>query len=190
MREADQEKNANTFEKIARHWHTNLLGRWQLSTARDIFNWLEEDIVPEIGALPISTIRHKQLIDTLRKIEARGANEIAKRLKANCARIFSYAIQHGYTDRNRAADLTDILKPVRKGHFAAISVDELPNFLRIMDRNEARLYMPTQIILRLILVLFFRSSELICTTRRHLARNRTYRHCRWRNVNRTCPNGC
>lgn len=51
------------------------------------------------------------------------------------------AIQHGYTDKNIAADLTDVLKPVRKGHFAAITTDELPNFVKNMERNETRLYM-------------------------------------------------
>ena len=163
LKEADLERAANTFEKIARQWHTNRLETWQPSTAKDIINRLEKDIFPEIGALPISAITHKQLIDTLRKIEERGANEIAKRLKANCARIFSYAIQHGYTDKNIAADLTDVLKPVRKGHFAAITTDELPNFLKIMERNEARLYMSTRIALRLILLLFLRTSELIET---------------------------
>jgi integrase len=154
---------ANTFEKIARDWHANRLQTWQPSTARDILNRLEKDIFPEIGKLPIATITHKQLIDTLRKIENRGAHEIAKRLKASCARVFSYAIQHGLTDRNIASDLTDVLKPVRKGHFAAITSDELPAFLKAMDKNDARLYMPTRIALRLILLLFLRTSELIET---------------------------
>ena len=157
------ENAANTFEKIAREWHTNRLETWQPRTAEDIIYRLEKDIFSEIGALPINAITHKQLIDALRKIEARGANEIAKRLKANCARIFSYAIQHGIADRNIANDLTDILKPVRKGHFAAITADELPAFIRAMDRNTARLYMPTRIALNLMLLLFLRTSELIET---------------------------
>ncbi len=157
------EKDSNTFEKIAREWHENRLETWQPNTARDILHRLEKDIFPEIGALPVSEITHKQLIDTLRKIESRGAHEIAKRLKANCARIFSYALQHGLTDRNIANDLTDVLKPVRKGHFAAITTDELPAFLKTMNQNDARLYMPTRIALRLMLLLFLRTSELIET---------------------------
>ncbi|WAW10406.1 integrase arm-type DNA-binding domain-containing protein [Oxalobacter vibrioformis] len=157
------EKAANTFEKIAREWHSNRLETWQPNTARDILQRLEKDIFPEIGNLPVSSITHKQLIDTLRKIESRGAHEIAKRLKANCARIFSYAIQHGLTDRNIANDLTEVLKPVRKGHFASITTEELPAFLKAMNQNDARLYMPTRIALRLMLLLFLRTSELIET---------------------------
>ena len=94
---------------------------WKENTAKDIINRLEKNIFTEIGHVPIAEVTHKQLIDTLRKIEDRGAFEIAKRLKANIARIFSYAIQYGITDRNIANDLVDILKPVPKGHFATIT---------------------------------------------------------------------
>ncbi|MCL1886611.1 MAG: integrase arm-type DNA-binding domain-containing protein, partial [Betaproteobacteria bacterium] len=86
-RAARKEATANTFEKIAREWHHNRLNGWTPQTAKEIINRLEKDIFPEIGSLPVSEITHKQLIDTLRKIEGRGAHEIAKRLKANCARI-------------------------------------------------------------------------------------------------------
>jgi hypothetical protein len=105
---ARKEAVANTFEKVAREWHANRLETWHQSTAKDIINRLEKDIFPEIGHLPVSDITHRQLVDTLRKIEGRGSHEIARCLKANCARIFSYAIQHGLTDRNIANDLTDV----------------------------------------------------------------------------------
>ncbi len=157
------EHAANTFEKIAREWHNNRLETWRESTAKDTINRLEKDIFPEIGSLPIGDITHQQVIAALRKIEQRGANEIAHRVKANCARIFSYAIQHGIATRNPAADLKDVLKPVKAGHFSAISTDELPAFIDVLDRNEARLYMPTRVAIRLMLLLFMRTSELIET---------------------------
>jgi len=158
-----KEKAANTFEKIAREWHNNRLGAWRESTAKDTLNRLEKDIFPQIGALPISEITHKQMIATLRKIEERGAQEIAHRLKATCARIFSYANQNGIENRNPAADLKDVLKPVKPGHFAAITPDELPAFLKAMNQNDARLYKPTRIAMRLMMLLFVRTSELIET---------------------------
>ena len=158
-----QEKAANTFEKIARDWHSNRLGAWRESTAKDTIQRLEKDIFPHIGALPIPDITHKQMITTLRKIEDRGAHEIAHRLKATCARIFSYANQHGIDNRNPAADLKDVLKPVKAGHFAAITPDELPAFLLEMGKNDVRMYKPTRIAMRLMLLLFVRTSELIET---------------------------
>jgi integrase len=52
---------------------------------------------------------------------------------------------------------------VQAGHFAAITADELPAFLAAMDKNDARLFKPTRIALRLMLLVFVRTSELIET---------------------------
>lgn len=160
---AKADEAAHTFEKLAREWHANRLPIWHASTARDTLRRLELDIFPEIGALPIASITHQQMIAALRKIESRGAQEVAHRLKATCARVFSYANQLGIENRNPAADLKDVLRPAKAGHFAAITADELPAFLCAMDKNDARLYKPTRIALRLMLLLFLRTSELIET---------------------------
>jgi len=157
------EKASNTFEKLAREWHANKLPSWHPTTARDTLRRLETDIFPEIGSLAIGAITHKQMIAALRKIEARGANELAHRVKATCARMFNYANQQGIENRNPAAEMTDVLKPVRAGHFAAMTADELPAFLDVMERNDARLFMPTRIALRLMMLIFVRTSELIET---------------------------
>jgi integrase len=159
----NDQKSAQTFERLARGWHANKLATWHPTTARDTLRRLEIDIFPEIGRMPIGAITHQQMIAALRKIESRGAHEVAHRVKATCARIFSYATQQGIENRNPAAGLSDVLIPVRVGHFAAITVDELPEFLAAMNKNDARLFIPTRIALRLMMLLFVRTSELITT---------------------------
>ena len=154
---------ANTFEKIARDWYVNRLSTWAQSTAKDTITRLEKDIFPEIGKLPITTITHQQMIAALQKIEQRGAIEIAKRLKATCARVFSYANQKGIKNDNPAADLKDVLKPSKTTHFAALSPDELPQFVKTLNENNARLYITTRYAIRLMLLIFVRSSELRTT---------------------------
>lgn len=124
---------------------------------------LENDIFPEIGKMPIADITHQHMIAALRKIEQRGAREIAKRLKATCARVFSFANQHGIRNINPAADLKGVLKPTKAGHFAALSPEELPAFVQAIQENNARLYMPTRYAIRLLLLIFLRSSELRTT---------------------------
>jgi integrase len=157
------EKAAQTFERLAREWHTNKLPTWHATTAKDTLRRLEIDIFPVIGAMPIAAITHQHIIAALRKIESRGAHEVAHRVKATCARVFSYANQQGIENRNPALDLKDVLKPVQAGHFAAITADELPTFLAAMNKNDARLFVPTRIALRLMMLLFVRTSELITT---------------------------
>jgi integrase len=154
---------ANTFEKIAREWYANKVPTWSERTAKNMIQRLEADIFPTLGRMPISEIQHRDVIAALRKIEERGANEIAKRLKAVVSQIFSYAIQCGLTDRNLVVDMKDVLKTRRTGHFAAIDADELPAFLAALASNEARMFEPTRIALRLMLLIFVRTSELIET---------------------------
>jgi len=158
--QAAAEKSSNTFEKLAREWHANRLPTWRASTAKDTLRRLELDIFPQIGAKPIVEITHQDMVRTLRKIEDRGVGELAHLLKAVCARVFSYANQLGIENRNPAADMKDVLKPKQAGHFAAITADDLPAFLAAMSSNDARLYKPTRIALRLMLLIFVRTSEL------------------------------
>lgn len=158
-----KDRAANTFEKIAREWHANKVPTWSERTAKNTLQRLEADIFPTLGRRPIDELKHQDVIAVLRKIEERGASEVAHRQKAVCNQIFSYAIQCGFTERNLVADMKDVLKTVRAGHFAAIEADELPQFLSILDRNEARMFAPTRIALRLMLLCFVRTSELIET---------------------------
>ncbi len=156
-------KASNTFEKVARQWHANKVPTWSERTAKNTLHRLETDIFPQLGARPIHEIRHMELIEALRKIEARGAHEIAHRQKAVCSQIFSFGIQCGFLERNIAVDMKDVLKTVRVGHFAAIKTDELPELLEAIKHNEARMLKPTLIALRLMLLVFVRTSELIET---------------------------
>lgn len=157
------EEAANTFEKIAREWYANKVPTWSERTSKNMIQRLEADIFPQIGKRPIAELKHRDVIAALRKVEQRGAAEIAHRLKAVCAQIFSYAIQCGLTDRNLVVDMKDVLKTRRASHFAAIDTDELPAFLGVLGRNEARMFQPTRIALRLMLLVFVRTSELIET---------------------------
>jgi hypothetical protein len=78
-----------------------------------------------------------------------------------CSQIFSYVFQCGLTECNLVVDMKDVLKTRRTGHFAAFDADEQPAFLAAS--NEARMFEPTRIALRLMLLIFVRTSKLIET---------------------------
>ena len=71
---------ANSFESVARewwdHWRHDKTERHESYTIRR----MEADIFPVIGAKPINDITAMQLIAMIRKVEARGALDIAKRV--------------------------------------------------------------------------------------------------------------
>lgn len=154
---------ANTFEQVAREWHQTMLGQWQPQTARDILHRFELDIFPLIGRLPVNEVQARDVLDAIRAVERRGALEIASRLAANCSRVFRYAMRCGHADRNPAEHLREVLAPREKGHFAAIGPDGLPALLRALYANEACMGLPVRVAMRLMLLVFVRTSELIET---------------------------
>ncbi|HCY61531.1 MAG TPA: integrase [Oxalobacteraceae bacterium] len=154
---------SNTFEAVARQWHANKLDTWKENTAKDALNRLEKDVFPMIGKRPIAEIDAPTMLDVLRMVEKRGALEIAARLGQLCSQIFRYAIASGLAKYNPVPDLRGALKPRVKGHHAAITPDDLPEFLKILEKNEARMYIPTRILMRLMMLVFVRTSELIET---------------------------
>lgn len=151
---------ANTFEAVAREWHANKLDTWQPRTAKNILHRLEIDVFPLIGKLPITDIKAPVVLDVLRQIEKRGALEMAKRQGQVCGQIFRFAVASGKADIDPVPSLKGALKPSEGGHHAAITPDELPEFLRVFEKIEGRMFPPTRILMRLMMFIFVRTSEL------------------------------
>ncbi len=154
---------AQTFQALAIEWHTVKTKSWTAQYATNVLHRLKADIFPDIGKAPIADVTHRELINVLRKIESRGAHEVAKRNKAVCAQIFSYAIQVGAAQRNPVTDMRDVLQLVTPGNFPAISSDQLPAFLSAMRANAVCMHPTTRIGLQLLMLVFVRTSELIET---------------------------
>ena len=152
--------NANTFEAVAREWHANKLSSWQSRTATNVLHRLEKDVFPLIGNQPIAEIRAPLMLDVLRQIEKRGALDMAKRQGQVCGQIFRYAIACGKAEIDPVPSLRGALKPVAKGHHAAITPDELPDFIRAFEKIEGRMFLPTKVMFRLMMLTFVRTSEL------------------------------
>lgn len=88
---------------------------------------------------------------------------MAARLAQLCSQIFRFAIAKGVLKYNPLPDLRGALKPRAKGNHAAIGTDELPAFLQTLKSNSAEMYLPTRILMRLMMLVFVRTSELIET---------------------------
>jgi integrase len=152
--------NANTFEAVAREWHAVKLDTWQERTAANILHRLEQDVFPLIGKQPIAGIKAPVMLDVLRQIEKRGALDMAKRQRQVYGQIFRYAIATGKAETDPIPSLRGALKAGADGHHAAITPDELPEFIRALEKNEGRMFIPTRILMRLMMMTFVRTSEL------------------------------
>lgn len=150
----------NTFEAVAREWLAKKETEVKPNTYKNIEDRLEMNLFPTIGKLPISSINAPILIDALKPIEKRGALDTVKRLRQYVGQIFRFAIAHGKATYNPAPDIIDALQTRKVEHFAAMTLEELPEFIHKLDRNEARLFPQTCLALRLMVLTFTRKSEL------------------------------
>ncbi len=156
-----QQSHENTFEAIAREWHENTKSKWSDRYADGVMKSFEAYVFPEIGNYPIKDIEPPILLQAIRKIENRPAIEIAKRQLQKCGEVFRYAIATGRAVRDPSSDIKDALRPQKTEHYAALDVKELPEFLDTLEKNDARLYRSTRNAVKLIMLTFVRTNELI-----------------------------
>ena len=152
----------NSFEAVAREWYGKQVHTWVKTHAKDVLRRLEGNIFPALGHRPISEIEAPELLATVRKIENRGAYDLAHRVLAVCGQVFRYGVASGHCTRDIAADLRGALTPHKKKHQAAVRPEELPDLLRKIDSYDKDTGDTlTRLALQLMAATFVRTSELI-----------------------------
>jgi integrase len=122
IRQAEQAARANSFEAVAREWHAmKLKKKWTQSTADKTMTQLEAYVFPEIGYLPIASVKASKILAMLRKVEARGIAYTAVRLREVCGQIFRYGVATGSAEDNPAAHLVGALHKPEVNHRPAIT---------------------------------------------------------------------
>ena len=125
----------NTMRTVAGEWLDHQAARWTPRTRDSIRRSLELHIFPTLGARPLASITAKELTDTIRVIEAKGAGETAGRVLQRVKAIFRWATTHGRVQSNPMYDLrpSEELKPRDTKNRAALPERALPAFLAALD---------------------------------------------------------
>jgi integrase len=149
----------NSFESVAREWLIKTATERAETTQAKNTAWLEKNIFPEIGAMPISTIKPRDVLRALQKVEARGAIESAHKIKQLCGKVFRFAVASGFAEHDVTADLRDALSAVPEQHYAAITKpNEVAVLLRAIYSYTGHPYATAA--LKLAPMLFQRPGEL------------------------------
>jgi len=150
---------AETFEVIAREWHTKFKPTWTAVHADTIMARMERDLFPWIGLRPINEIKAPELLKVLRRVESRGALETAHRIRTIAGQVFRYAVATGRTERDCSGDLKGALPQPRENHHAAITdPKDVAPLLRALDGYEG--HFVVKCALRLAPLFFVRPGEL------------------------------
>ena len=153
--------NVNSFEAVALEWYNKQLHTWVEHHASDVKRRLESNIFPTLGKRPIDQINALELLETIRKIEARGAYDLAHRVLQVCGQVFRYGIATGRCTRNLSTDLRGALTPHVMQHQSAVRPEELPDLMRAIAKYDETGDKQTRLALQLLAQTFVRTNELI-----------------------------
>jgi len=121
--------------------------------------WLLDMACADLGNRPVAEITAKEILDCLRKVEALGNLETARRMRGTIGQVFRYAIATARADTDPTGGLRGALTAPTVSHHAAVTTsDQFGALIRAVWAYEG---MPeTRIALQLMALLYPRPGEL------------------------------
>ncbi len=111
----------DTFRETALEWYEKHHTRWSSHYAIREKRNLEKDLFPYFASRRIGDIEPIELLAALRRVEERGALDVASRVLMTSRAVWRYAVATARAPRDITGDLKGALTPHKKRHFAAIT---------------------------------------------------------------------
>lgn len=129
---------ANTFAAVASEYIETKLEREGRADATVLkAQWFLNLLRPAIGQMPIADVDPQMLLAPLKRLEAKGNLESAKKVRSFASRVFRYGAATGRCKADPAAILQGALTSPKARHYAAIlEPQKLGEFLRATDAFE------------------------------------------------------
>ena len=125
---------ANTVQAVGDLWLSTKRGGWSDAHYEREHRNLEKDVYPYIGARPICQIEPPELLKVIRRVEYRGALDVAHRVLLTSRGVWQHAVAEGYAQRDITQDIKKALKTHTKQNYPAITNPaELGKLLRACD---------------------------------------------------------
>ena len=109
----------DTFKSTALEWFALKLDSWSSHYAIREKRNLEKDLFPFLGDRSIGKIEPYELLAVVRRVEERGALDVAHRVLTTAGQVWRYAVATARAPRDVSADIRGALKPHHGKHFAA-----------------------------------------------------------------------
>ncbi len=159
QRKIDKQARAVTFRLVAEELLEKIQREGRAPATLTKNRWLLAYAFEGIGERPVAKVTALELLDVLRKIEARGNYESARRLRSTCGMVFRYAIATGRAERDPSIDLRGALTAPKVKHRATIVEPKaIGALLRAIEGFDGQ--PTTRAALRLAPLVFVRPGEL------------------------------
>lgn len=148
-----------TFEGTVRAWDAWRAGRVGASTRRLAMGRFERFMFPALGRRPLASLTTPDLAGALDAVARAGKHETVKRLRADTAALFNWAIASGSAATNPADALRGLYEGrAHRHHSAVVDPEAFGGLLIALDGYGGQAV--TCKALRLLPLVFVRSSEL------------------------------
>jgi integrase len=122
--------------------------------------FIQRNITPKLGHLPIETISPLQILAILKDVEKQGKHATAHRIYNICSQLCRYAVANGWIPSDPCRDLQNALAPVpTKNRAAIISPIEVGRMLLRFDNYKGTA--SVKYALKIAPLVFLRPSELV-----------------------------
>ncbi|MES2496255.1 MAG: integrase arm-type DNA-binding domain-containing protein [Pseudomonadota bacterium] len=124
-------REGETFEQIARTWHSRREASLDPAHAARVLSRMERDVFPIIGQARISDIKPSDVLDVVREVELRGAIDVSRRLKQGISQVFRFAVASDLVEHDPTVNLRGALMPKpRVRHMPRVPLSEFPRLIK------------------------------------------------------------
>ena len=114
-----QFKAANTFGEVAQEYIQKMIAEGRADTTTSKANWLLDQLRPICGQ-PLSDLKPIDVLAALKRLEAKGKLETARRCRSFAGRVFRYGVATGRAESDPTSLLRGALITPKTTHHAAI----------------------------------------------------------------------
>lgn len=152
-------KAETTFKAVADEYITKCEKEGRADVTVGKAKWLLSLLEPALGTRPIEEISPVELLAALKKVEAKGHLETARRMRSFASRVFRYAVATARAKADPAASLRGALVAPKVTHHSAIlEAKGVGALLRAIEGYDGQPM--TQLALKLAPHVFVRPGEL------------------------------
>ncbi len=155
---AEKKVAVNSFEQVAHNWIDTQKNNWTPKHSHAVQKTLEKDVFPFIGEISVEEITPPLILQTLKRIEKRGALVIAAKVLQRITAVLRFSVQCGLATTNPATEMKGVLKTRKVKHQPALPHTDLPEFLRKL--SESDLHPTTKLALKFTILTAVRTGEV------------------------------
>ncbi|MCY4178535.1 MAG: tyrosine-type recombinase/integrase [Endozoicomonadaceae bacterium] len=134
-----KEAMTNTLKAVTERWLQVKKAKVTSDHANYAYRSLEIHVFPQLGEFPVSKLRAKQVIKTLKPLEARGSLETVKRVCQRLNEVMTFAVNTGVTEFNPLAGIKEAFHNPEAAHMPTIPADRLPELMNTIKTASIKL---------------------------------------------------